>query len=198
MTSGNQAGAVTRVVDSAALGAVFEPNCLLAHWDRALSPALRQALAKIDFDAVDDIKSVVHAAAAQRDIADLLAQAGYGQPLVHLLTDDIANLVRLYCSIRGLTAATLRLEMIDTDACRRFHADYVSARLLTTYVGRGTQWIHRDDPTAITEMPAGTVAIFKGTLLAPDPLILHRSPPIAGSGEQRLLLVLDADDRALD
>jgi hypothetical protein len=40
-------------------------------------------------------------------------------------------------------------------------------------------------------MAIGEVGIFKGRLWAEEPSILHRSPPIAASGERRLLLVLD-------
>lgn len=37
----------------------------------------------------------------------------------------------------------------------------------------------------------GAVGLFKGRILAGEQAIVHRSPPIAGTGEERLLLVID-------
>ena len=49
-------------------------------------------------------------------------------------------------------------------------------------------------------MQAGWVGLFRGRLWPGDlPCrLLHRSPPIAGSGETRLLLVIDAAQDADD
>ena len=38
----------------------------------------------------------------------------------------------------------------------------------------------------------GAVGLFKGRILAGEQAIVHRSPPIAGTGEARLLLVIDS------
>ncbi|MGY6411964.1 MAG: DUF1826 domain-containing protein, partial [Alkalilacustris sp.] len=72
----------------------------------------------------------------------------------------------------------------------------VTARLLCTYRGTGTQLgIAPDgrDPDPIHTAPTGAVLILRGTLWPTDPSanLHHRSPPIAGTGETRLLLVLD-------
>ncbi|WP_137862190.1 MULTISPECIES: DUF1826 domain-containing protein [unclassified Sphingomonas] len=85
---------------------------------------------------------------------------------------------------------------------RRFHADYVRARLITTYAGPGTQWL--DALTArrldagipprraeIRQLRTGQVGIFKGHDWPTTTPILHRSPPIARAGKARLLLVVD-------
>ena len=85
----------------------------------------------------------------------------------------------------------IRLEVVDTDACRRFHTDYTTLRLLTTYRGQATQWIRVGSPDRIEQMAAGEIGIFKGRRLLDDPPILHRSPPIGDRGESRLLLVID-------
>lgn len=81
----------------------------------------------------------------------------------------------------------------------RFHADYVRARTITTYVGQGTQWIDAarkigdtpPDDDGIRRIETGAVAVFEGRLWLANPAVLHRSPPIAGSGERRLVLVID-------
>jgi hypothetical protein len=84
--------------------------------------------------------------------------------------------------------------VVETDACSKFHADFVTLRTITTYRGPGTQWQRADDPgdQTINEMRSGAVGLFKGRLLQPEPSVLHRSPPIADSGESRLVLVIDS------
>jgi hypothetical protein len=48
----------------------------------------------------------------------------------------------------------------------------------------------------IGQMQPGQVGLFKGRLAVAEPAVLHRSPPIAGTGQRRLLLVLDPCDGA--
>jgi len=94
----------------------------------------------------------------------------------------------------------VRLEVVETDACRKFHADYVKVRTITTYLGQGTQWIEATTPDqaglpvgpSIQQIAVGAVAMFKGRLWQENPVILHRSPPIEGQREQRLVLVIDS------
>ena len=43
------------------------------------------------------------------------------------------------------------LEVVRTDSCRKFHADYVTARLITTYLGEGTQWLDEADADGETD-----------------------------------------------
>jgi hypothetical protein len=95
----------------------------------------------------------------------------------------------------------LRLEIVTGDACHKFHADYVPLRLITSYSGPGSQWISNEDAAALAQgvsadqlevrqILAGEVALFKGRLLTDSPII-HRSPPIAGTGQRRLVLVIN-------
>lgn len=108
-------------------------------------------------------------------------------------------LARGHASIEGVETVRLRLEVVENDACRKFHADYVTVRTITTYVGPGTQWIEAaklsigrmPEMSEIRQTETGDVTIFKGRLWQESPAILHRSPPIAGTGEQRLVLVVD-------
>jgi hypothetical protein len=107
------------------------------------------------------------------------------------LVDEIADLARCFARLTGCTALRLRLEVVETDACRKFHVDQLCARLLCTLSGPGTQWIEAGGGSQVMQMAAGEVGIFKGRLWAEEPAILHRSPPIAALGDTRLLLVLD-------
>ncbi|KPP93195.1 DUF1826 domain-containing protein [Erythrobacter sp. HL-111] len=182
------------------LGRVRDADSNLAIWQRRAvidwSPLLAGEPADIRFD-------TERAALADR-FAQALARNGFAAPHLHrALTDDVSLLAGLFCSALGIERLELRLEVVTSDSCRKFHADYVVARLITTYVGPGTQWLESADaarlreggePRRINRMAAGDVGIFKGRLASEHPAI-HRSPPIATSPGPRLLLVLNRTER---
>lgn len=173
-----------RGATSVALDTILHPRVALALWER---PSLA-GTAQLDLDTIDDLSFNL---APGDDPSDTLTAAGYRAPVAHDLAADIAMLAARHRRLTGSHASRVRLDVIETDACRRFHADYVTLRLLCTYVGAGTQWCWADAPEAIHDLAPGTVGLFKGRVLMEDPTILHRSPPIAATGEQRLLLVID-------
>jgi hypothetical protein len=96
----------------------------------------------------------------------------------------------------AVEALHLRLEVVRDDACRKFHLDRVTARLLCSYRGAGTEYGRAaagGAPTEIRHMATGDVAIFRGSLWPGDAPVdlVHRSPPLSGGSGVRLLLVLD-------
>ena len=59
----------------------------------------------------------------------------------------------------GARYLRLRLDVISTNACRKFHRDAVTARLLCTYRGSATQIgnaSNDQDPHIIKQIPSGT------------------------------------------
>jgi hypothetical protein len=112
------------------------------------------------------------------------------------LAADIDSLVRRFAEVTGSKTVRLRLEAVDGDACRRFHADYTDLRLVCTYAGPGTDI--RETPAEeapVKRIRAGDIALFKGKLFPGNPpVLLHRSPPIDGTGVRRIVLVLDTPD----
>ncbi|MEL6736270.1 MAG: DUF1826 domain-containing protein [Pseudomonadota bacterium] len=113
-----------------------------------------------------------------------------------LLADDAAALATLFAQVTQAPYVRLRLDVVTTNACRRFHIDALTARLVCTYRGTGTQFGHSqdgEDPTDITTVPTASPIVLRGTEwpARPDPGLLHRSPPIEGTGETRLLFVVD-------
>jgi hypothetical protein len=159
----------------------------LAVWQRPLPPALRSALARLDVDTVDDIALDL----VDAPLGDVLRTAGYPDEAVSPLACDMTALLDRCAALTGQDRLALRLEVVETDACRRFHADHVTLRLLCTYIGPGTQWHRLATPDAIEQVATGAVALFKGRQMLDPPTVLHRSPPIAATGERRLLLVID-------
>jgi hypothetical protein len=129
-----------------------------------------------------------------------LDSAGFNKGIRrNLLAIDIATLANRFGAVMNLTEAEIRLEHVTTNACKKFHGDYVTARLICTYAGPGTQWLDGEDaedcgcgePHNIQQMKAGDVALLKGRLWSENHPAIHRSPPIEGSGEERLMLVIN-------
>lgn len=112
------------------------------------------------------------------------------------LAADIDDLVRCFAALTGRASVRLRLEVVEGDACRKFHADYTDVRLVTTYAGPGTDICRTPAEDAlVTRIGTGDVALFKGKLFPGEPpVLLHRSPPIEGTGERRVVLVLDTPE----
>lgn len=112
------------------------------------------------------------------------------------LIDDAAALATMFVQVMDAPYLRLRFDVIDDNACCLFHSDTIAARLICTYRGRGTQYgLAKDDrdPERILEAPTGSPMIFRGKLWRgmSGPHLVHRSPPIEGSGETRLVLVID-------
>lgn len=113
--------------------------------------------------------------------------------------DDVVALADIFASIAPTSYLQLRFDVINTNACRKFHIDAVTARLVCTYRGTGTQYgisTDGEEPRRVFTVPTGSVMMLRGTLWPENPKsgLLHRSPPIEGRGETRLLLVLDPVD----
>ena len=164
-----------------------KPSIALVQWWRPWALAIPQqdlaSLASIRLEGDPD-----HAEASILEELAATPPRSWHRPLAA----DIGQLARRFAKIAACAEIALRLERVDGDACHRFHSDYVPLRLITTYAGSGTEWRLANDPdTAVHRMKAGHVGLFKGRGTGPVGL-LHRSPPIAGTGESRLMLVVDA------
>ena len=190
--------AVAVGTDTAVLERIVVPNTHLAIWSRP-RPARLAWVDGLGWDMIDDLDFPAAVETLETDVAEGLEEAGYPQDDGSLaLCDEIVSLARRFAAIVDCDTTKVRLEVVETNACSKFHADAVTARLLTTLSGPGTQWIDVAASDRIHQLSVGDIAIFKGRLEAEEPAILHRSPPIAGTGDTRLLLVIDPFDPALE
>lgn len=195
-------GDVIEGASPATLDDIHRPQSALVVWQRRLDTDLAHWVDDLDASALPDCRFV----APQRKIPEAVEAACAGLPECEARTaliDDIAALIDRFSEVMAAPILRVRLDAIDGDACRRFHQDAVSARMLCTYRGPGTEWGHADPgatPNAIRSLARGHVAIAKGSNWpgAPSHRLLHRSPPIGGSGLARLLLVVDPADVDLD
>jgi hypothetical protein len=187
--------------DPSILNEIARPSISLAIWRRRAPERLREIVRKRGYGGFTALRETIDAGGIADGFADRLAQAGLAPAANDVLAPDIRALVHHFSIATGKAMLDIRLERISGDACKKFHADYVSARLLTTYVGRGTEWLDQKTAARLSEncdpegipirsLAAGDVAILKGRCWAGDAALVHRSPPIAGTGEERLLLVI--------
>ena len=121
------------------------------------------------------------------------AASDLGQ-LPEALERDVAVLATRFAQVMECEEVRLRLELVHTDSCRKLHGDYTDLRLITTYSGRGTQFACGNLPSSedLWNIDAGDIALVKGRRFGEGhDCCLHRSPPIVGTGERRLLLAID-------
>lgn len=170
----------------------------LCLWSREIGAGLQEELAEFALGQVDDVRLTTSADRLEDDLSVALDEAAY--PPSPWLLADIQKLAQAQAGLTQSSGVEIRLEVVESNSCYKFHADYVTCRLITTYIGKGTQWIearYREEPEPpIQQLSVGEVGFFKGRLWQDSPTILHRSPPIGGTGEQRLLLVIDPVDKA--
>jgi hypothetical protein len=175
------------------LDSILQPTVQLALWRRSRPSALAW-LDAMTWTAIEDIDAVIDGPAFAGPIARHLSDACYpDNDAITVLVEEIARLALHYATLAGRLDLRLRLEVIETDACRKFHMDNVTLRLIMPLVGPGTQWIDLADGESplVHQLDPGHVGIFRGRRSVDEPRILHRSPPIAGTGQSRLLLVLE-------
>ena len=188
--------------DAGILSRIRLPGTELALWRRPPPPALGPALAALDPARYPDGRLLVRPADLPAALAGLLAVSGLPPPAGDALAADIIDLGRRFADLFGLEALDLRLEALAHDACWKFHRDHVPARLVTTYAGPGTEWVVPalgaraiDEQKAysgpLERLAPGDVAIFRGCQPGHDHGIVHRSPPVAGTGVTRLFLCLN-------
>lgn len=190
--------------DPAGLSAITRPGTALALWRRNLPFGLTEWLAAQDAERLPHSRLLVRPADIRRAVASAMEQSGLpAGPMRDWLVSDIEALTRAFAAITANETVDIRLEAVSHDSCWKFHRDYVPVRLLTTYRGPATEWIdpaHADAALRaqkeydgpIERLEASDVAIFKGKMAGDAEGIVHRSPPIAGTGQTRLLLCLNS------
>jgi hypothetical protein len=193
----DEAMGVARGAGPEVLARIAEPGQAAAIWTRGRSPGFAAWIDAVPPGLLPSLRASCPVARAAElvdaacDVSGLPETSGR-----EMLCADIAALAEVFGGVTGHDDLRLRLDVVQGDACRRFHVDNVPVRLLCTYRGRGTEYgLARaaGDPEPVLRMAAGDAGLFRGLAWpgAPRPNIVHRSPPIADSGEVRLLLVLD-------
>ncbi len=194
-----------RMVDNpGGLRTIRDSDCSAAIWDRVLPNAVETWINGLDPNTLPCTRTVLRPCSVRQMVHRLCDEAGTPEgPERVWLEDDIAYLAQAFAELVEAPYLRLRLAAVSNNACRKFHVDAITARLICTYRGTATQYGHsigQDDPDRVMTAQTGAAVVLRGTRWRPDPgaQVLHRSPPIEGKGETRLVLVLDPVDRLDD
>ena len=131
------------------------------------------------------------------------------------VSEDIAELVDMFCYLFELKKVGMRMKVLDQAMCPKFHVDKVPCRLVTTYQGIASEWLPHEmldhtklgwgsnglpdsesglykSESDIQQLSCGDVALLKGTFWEGNENagLVHRSPGLTAN-EKRLILTLD-------
>lgn len=179
------------------LSVIHRRDCAAAIWNRPALPDCEAWLDALTPEQLPRARLILRPDAVARSVthlfdgAEIPACAERDQ-----LTADFAKLAELFSQIMTVSYVRLRLDVVQSNACRKFHVDTVRARLVCTYRGTGTQLglpDPNDEPQCLLTVPTGAPIVLRGTKWPEYPRsgLLHRSPPIEGTGETRLVVVID-------
>ncbi len=182
----------------------LQPGCAAAIWRRQPEPAFQKWIDTLDPSLLPQGRIVLPTNVVTSAVTALCDAAGIPDCTERdQLIGDVSALAEIFAELKNTPYLRLRLQAVTTNACRKFHIDAITARLVCTYRGPGTQYgISTDgqDPARVFSVATGAPILLRGTLWPEKPAsgMLHRSPPIEGTGTTRLVLVLDAVDSPED
>ena len=192
-----QAEYVQKVQDLSSLSVFVEPTCPAVIWTRQVPPETQSWINQLNPKLLPNCRKLLRTSDARKTIKEIfsISKTPYSTGL-EWLTQDITLLTEFFSSLMKVKFVRLRLNVVSTDSCRKPHVDAISGRLICTYRGTGTQYgfsTDGGDPKSFLTTPTGSPILFRGTLWPENPFLglLHRSPPIEGSGETRFVLVID-------
>ncbi|TKC99468.1 DUF1826 domain-containing protein [Polyangium fumosum] len=194
------------------LASIHEPSVNVAIWTRPVPPGLGPEMAAWA-DKKDAFEGIF-------DAAEIKA----GRPFdpdddTSPLRSDLGRLLRRFAELTRVRRIQVSFGAIRHDQCRKFHVDYVRLRMVTTYLGPGTEWLPDDgvrreelapaplapaeanrrivrDPDKVRRANAGDVVLLKGERYpGAERAAVHRSPPIQELGVTRVVLVATTYDK---
>ena len=179
------------------LSSIHNPGCAAVIWRRQPLLSFQNWIDSLKPEDLPRARIILRSEMVRDAMTDLVDATGLPECDARvMLVDDVAALASIFASVMQSSYLRLRLDVISTNACRKFHVDTLTARLICTYRGSGTQYgiaAQGGEPRDIWNVPTGSPMILRGTLwpASSKPGLLHKSPPIEGTGETRLVLVLD-------
>ena len=186
---------VTQTLEN--LSIITKPGCAASIWQRQTMPAFQKWIDALPSNQLPSTRLILQPQNVHTALVDLFDTTGTPDGVQRQeLINDIKQLTDFFCGLMDAPFVRVRLDRVTTNACYKFHIDAVTARLVCTYRGTGTQYgisTNGAEPKRVFTTPTGAPILLRGTLW-PEPHqsgLLHRSPPIEGSGETRLVLVLD-------
>ena len=193
------------------LSDIYQEQTNIAIWQRNLTNSLKSSVAEL-LSSNSNYQTAM-SVSPQSVISSL--NDSFGSAEHTELSENIAELVDMFCCLFDLNRAGLRLVALDKAMCPKFHVDRVPCRLVSTFQGEATEWLYHQDvdrtklgsgsnglpdnesglfheENQIQKLNCGDVALLKGEIWQDNDKagLVHRSPTLV-EGEKRLLLTLD-------
>ena len=158
-------------------------DLVIVHREPAFATMLRgRPLVAGRYD--DTVTSATAAAVAEAACAALALD-------VPGMAADVAELAQRFLAEMRESSASLRLEVVQDMTCPKLHIDSVHVRLITTYLGPGTEYCRRNAPDELHQVPLGAIALLQGRRHpTPAGTVPHRSPATTAA-DPRIVLVID-------
>ena len=182
---------------------IHEKTLEMVIWDRQLPKMMRNWLSTRTWTGLPSGRVLIKPNESEDALSSMLSPLGGSLCKgAELFMADAAQLVNTFSELTNSDLVDVRVDAIRHDACWRFHRDCVPLRLITTYLGPGTEFVDPADSERafleqktfagkIHRVPPFAVCLFKGSRNADGAGVVHRSPPVAGTGQQRLVLCLN-------
>ncbi|QNU65087.1 DUF1826 domain-containing protein [Halomonas titanicae] len=127
------------------------------------------------------------------------------------LIEDMATIAEAIAFLFDTQTVGIRLRLLTSAMCPRFHCDNLPVRMVITYFGPGSEWlpehaINREglgaphpersdiatDTSAIQRLSPGDIALIKGSgwVGCEERGLVHRSPALE-NGSKRLLMTIE-------
>lgn len=180
----------------------------LSIWQRPTQPLICRELSVLEARDLRDVRRPTSQRTLGQDINALLQQQGLEPAALKHWRADLLALGALFFDVAKGRDVHFRLFTTDQDDCRRFHVDRTFVRLLCTYQGPGTEWLANEQVDRVAQARCAPndaivrfgepsslepfwVAMLKGDPGNSGEGVVHRSPPVEGTGQIRVLFCLD-------
>src|SRR6056297_2880110 len=116
------------------LDVIARPGVAAALWQRRVDPGWQAWINGIAPETLPQLRVILHPGRVRDAVSDACDVAGLDASAARdWLIEDIPALADRFAGLMRARFLRLRLDVIETDACRRFHIDAVTARLICTY-----------------------------------------------------------------
>jgi hypothetical protein len=193
------------------LGDIFSPEHSVAIWQRSIDSDISHYFANCFDDLGLGIRGVFTIENLKVELAKLLPNHSYKERAL----EDVFLLSDMLTCLFGCDSVGLRIAPLSKAMCPKLHTDNIPVRLVSTYLGPGTQWLPLEvleeeqlapadtkslgqykgryyQESHIQQLNSFDVALLKGSAWENQEHMaaVHRSCPIS-ENDKRVLLSLD-------
>ncbi len=176
------------------LANIYQPECAATIWQRQPLARFQSWIDDLPRECLPKTRLILRPDWVRDALSSVARQCGSTDCAeCQMLAEDSAALAHMFAEIMQAPFLRLRWDVVTADTECPLEQDDVTARLVCTYRGSGTQYAPDMNPCALSSVPTGTPMILRGSLwpaqrAAP---LMHRHAPFNDPDEARLVLTLD-------